>query len=82
LAVPAKSAVFGSGDRLLMHAAMINAYQIHSQEFDCVHEKAVVHPMAAVLPALFAWAEREGGISGAQLIRATANVMGTGVHPG
>src|SRR5215469_12467720 len=70
---PGESAVFGSGDRLpLVHAAMLNAYQIHSQEFDCVHEKAVVHPMAAVLPALFGWAEREGGISGAQLIRATA----------
>jgi aconitate decarboxylase len=50
----------------------MRSYQIHSQEFDCVHEKAVVHPMAAVLPALFGWAEREGGISGALLIRATA----------
>ena len=70
---PGESAVFGSGDRFpLVHAAMINAYQIHSQEFDCVHEKAVVHPMAAVLPALFGWAEREGGISGVQLVRATA----------
>jgi aconitate decarboxylase len=68
-----ESSVFGSGERLpLVHAAMLNAYQIHSQEFDCVHEKAVVHPMAAVLPALFGWAEREGGISGAQLIRAIA----------
>ena len=66
-----ESTVFGSGERLpLMHAAMLNAYQIHSQEFDCVHEDAVVHPMAAVLPALLGWAEREGGISGALLIRA------------
>src|SRR5205823_5582697 len=40
------------------------------QEFDCVHEAAVVHPMAAVLPALLGWAEREGGVSGALLIRA------------
>jgi len=68
-----ESAVFGSGERLpLMHAAMLNAYQIHSQEFDCVHERAVIHPMAAVLPALLGWAERQGGISGALLIRATA----------
>jgi aconitate decarboxylase len=67
-----ESTVFGSGERLpLMHTAMLNAYQIHSQEFDCVHEDAVVHPMAAVLPALLGWAEREGGISGALLIRAT-----------
>ena len=68
----AESTVFGSGERLpLMHAAMLNAYQIHAQEFDCVHERAVVHPMAAVLPALLGWAERDGGISGALLIRAT-----------
>src|SRR5499427_5831187 len=68
---PGESTVFGSGELLpLMHAAMLNAYQIHSQEFDCVHEDAVVHPMAAVLPALLGWAEREGGISGALLIRA------------
>jgi 2-methylcitrate dehydratase PrpD len=63
--------VTGSGERLpLVHAAMLNAYQIHGQEFDCVHEPAVVHPMAAVLPALLGWAEREGGVSGARLIRA------------
>jgi aconitate decarboxylase len=68
----AESTVFGSGERLpLIHAAMLNAYQIHAQEFDCVHERAVVHPMAAVLPALLGWAERDGGISGALLIRAT-----------
>ena len=39
-------------------AAMLNAYQIHNQEFDCVHEQAVVHAMAAILPALVAQAER------------------------
>src|SRR5438309_1440147 len=48
-----EATVLGSGERLpLMHAAMLNAYQIHGQEFDCVHEKTVVHPMAATLPAL------------------------------
>lgn len=39
-------------------AAMLNAYQIHNQEFDCVHERAVVHAMAAILPALVAHSER------------------------
>lgn len=29
-------------------AAFVNAFQIHAQEFDCVHERAVVHPMATV----------------------------------
>lgn len=40
-------------------AAMLNAYQIHNQEFDCVHEGAVVHPLATILPALMAQAERQ-----------------------
>jgi hypothetical protein len=80
---PGESTVFGSGERLpLMHAAMLNAYQIHSQEFDCLHENAVVHPMAAVLPVLLGWAEREGGVSGALLIRATAVAVDVAVALG
>jgi aconitate decarboxylase len=51
-------------------AALLNAYQVHNQEFDCVHEAAVVHPMATLLPALVAQAERQGHTSGAQLIEA------------
>jgi 2-methylcitrate dehydratase PrpD len=66
-----EATVLGGGERLpLAHAAMLNAYQIHGQEFDCVHEGAVVHPMAAVVPALLGWAERESGVSGARLLRA------------
>ncbi len=51
-------------------AAMGNAYQIHNSEFDCVHETAVVHPMAAVLAATLAHAERAGGVGGRELIAA------------
>src|SRR5437764_1327973 len=66
-----EATALGGGERLpLVHAAMLNAYQIHAQEFDCVHEAAVVHPMAASVPVLLGWAEREGGVSGARLIRA------------
>jgi 2-methylcitrate dehydratase PrpD len=68
---PPEATVFGGGERLpLTHAAMLNPYQIHGQEFDCVHEGAVVHPMPAALPVLLGWAEREGSVSGARLIRA------------
>ncbi len=35
-------------------AAFINGFQIHCQEFDCVHEPAVVHPMATILSAVMA----------------------------
>src|SRR5262252_1669694 len=80
---PGESTVFGSGERLpLMHAAMLNAYQIHAQEFDCVHERAVVHPMAAALPALLGWAERDGGVPGARLIRATVVAVDVAVTLG
>src|SRR6516165_11693478 len=37
----AEATVLGTGERLpLAHTAMLNAYQVHSQEFDCVHEAA------------------------------------------
>jgi aconitate decarboxylase len=39
-------------------AALRNAWQVHNQEFDCVHEGAVVHPLAVILGVLLAVAER------------------------
>lgn len=40
-------------------AAFVNAYQIHAQEFDCVHEAAVLHPLATILSALIADTARQ-----------------------
>jgi aconitate decarboxylase len=51
-------------------AAFMNAWQMHNQEYDCLHEGAVVHAMASVLPAALAVAEQCGGVSGAELITA------------
>ena len=48
-------------------AALINGYQIHNQEWDCVHEEAVVHPMAVILAALIAYGQKEN-VSGKQLV--------------
>lgn len=45
-------------------AAMVNGYLIHAQEFDCVHMPAVVHPMAVILSALVAAAERRASLEG------------------
>lgn len=53
-------------------AAFMNAWQMHNQEYDCLHEGAVVHAMASVLPAALAVAEQCGGVSGAELITAVA----------
>ena len=36
---------------------LINAYQINCLEFDCIHEGAVVHPMAAILSATLSHCE-------------------------
>lgn len=63
------------GDRLpAASAAFSNAYMIHNSEFDCIHEAAVVHPMAVLLPAAMADAERTGGVSGADFL--TALILG------
>ena len=39
-------------------AAFVNAFQMHCQEFDCLHEAAVAHVMTAVAAAAMAEAER------------------------
>jgi aconitate decarboxylase len=72
-----EATVWLTGEKLpAQQAAIINAYQIHCLEFDCVHEGAVLHPMATILSAVMAWAERERGkgrtISGRDLITALA----------
>ena len=73
--------VWGNGARLpAPAAASCNAYQTHCSEFDCVHEKAVVHAMTAVLAAAMAGAERQGGISGRDLLLAV--VLGVDVAAG
>jgi 2-methylcitrate dehydratase PrpD len=60
--------VWATGEWLPANAAAaINGYQIHNQEWDCVHELAVVHPMAVIMSALSAYGQREQ-VSGKQLI--------------
>lgn len=54
------------------YAAFVNAYQIHAQEFDCVHEPAVAHPLATVAAALLADADRAGPRRGDTLLTALA----------
>ncbi len=38
-------------------AAFVNGFQIHGQEYDCVHEPAVLHPLATTVAALKAQAD-------------------------
>ena len=55
-------------------AAFVNAFQIHAQEFDCVHEPAVVHPMATVGAVILSEADRASAegrpVSGEALLTA------------
>jgi 2-methylcitrate dehydratase PrpD len=53
-------------------AALVNAYQAHNSEYDCLHEAAVAHVMTVVLPVALAGAERMGDIDGKRLIEAVA----------
>lgn len=65
--------VFGRNTKLpAPSAAFVNGFQIHCQEYDCVHEPAVVHPMATIFAALSAEAERGEPVSGHDFMMAVA----------
>lgn len=51
-------------------AAFVNAFQIHGQEFDCVHEAAVLHPLSTLVAALLAELARGEPIGGTELLSA------------
>jgi 2-methylcitrate dehydratase PrpD len=63
-------------------AAFLNGFQVHCQEYDCLHEKAVLHAMATLLPATIAYAERMGGVSGRELIAAVVVGIDVAVNLG
>jgi aconitate decarboxylase len=74
-----EATVWVSGERLpAPAAAFVNAYQIHSLEYDCVNEDAVLHPMATIISAVLAYAERRSAqgrpINGRDFL--TAAVLG------
>lgn len=59
-------------------AVLLNAFQIHCQEFDCLHEGAVLHAMATLLPVLVAQVQTAAHrVSGQQFL--TAVVAGVDV---
>ncbi|MEQ8403705.1 MAG: MmgE/PrpD family protein [Oceanicaulis sp.] len=67
--------VFAGGGRLpVSAAAYMNGFQIHCQEYDCVHEPAVVHPMAVICAALTAEAEVTR-VSGAEFLAAMVGAV-------
>ncbi|MCS6947112.1 MAG: MmgE/PrpD family protein, partial [Steroidobacteraceae bacterium] len=68
--------IWGFGERVpLPTAAGLNAYLIHNQEWDCVHEPAVVHPMAVIVATLLAWCEAHAPVDGERLMRACSTAV-------
>lgn len=73
--------ILASGRRLpAPAAALANGFQIHNSEFDCVHEAAVVHPMAVLLGAMTAYADATGGVTGRDFLMAA--IVGVDVAAG
>ncbi len=71
-----EASVLVHGDRLpAHHAAMINGTMARAQDFDSVHEGAIVHLTAGSLPQCLAAAERKGGVAGHDFITAMALAM-------
>ena len=68
-----ESTVWVSGERLpAPSAAMMNSLLMHNQEFDCVHDLAVVHAFTSALPAALAVAQAKGIVTGRELLTAVA----------
>jgi 2-methylcitrate dehydratase PrpD len=68
-----QATVWGTRERVpATTAALRNGFQGHCQEYDCVHERAVLHPLTTTLPAAIAVAERQGGVTGRELLTAAA----------
>ncbi|MCB2106805.1 MAG: MmgE/PrpD family protein [Rhodobacteraceae bacterium] len=60
-----EATVWAQGTRLPgPSAALVNAYQIHCLEFDCVFERGVIHPMSSLMSALLSEAERQTTLTG------------------
>ncbi len=79
-----RGSMFGRAARSSTQAAaFVNAYQIHAQEFDCVHEAAVLHPFSATLGAMSAVCSTLPDVTGeefgASLVAAIDIAVGLGL---
>lgn len=75
--------VWGSGESLPWESAVLmNAYQVFNQEFDCIHDRAVIHAMACLLPACIGYAQAHGGVTGRDLITAVTLGLDVAIYVG
>lgn len=68
---PGVAGVIGRGSAGEGHAALVNGYLAHLQDYDDTHFPTVLHPSAPTWPAVLAAAERSGA-SGAETLAAFA----------
>ena len=66
-----RASVVGRGTTNEAHAALVNGYLAHLQDYDDTHFPTVLHPSAPIWPAVLAAAERTGA-SGAETLAAFA----------
>ena len=63
--------IWGTDELLAaISAGMANGYQVHCLEYACFHEAATVHSMSVIFPAVMAYADRLGKVSGKDIITA------------
>lgn len=80
---PYTATIWGSGYKVPWESAvLINAYQIFNQEFDSIHDRAVIHAMACLLPACIGYAEAHGGVNGRDLIAAITVGLDVAIYIG
>jgi 2-methylcitrate dehydratase PrpD len=70
---PPESGAIGYGTRgPAHHAALVNATLARALELDDVHERALVHSTATVVPVALAVAEQVGGVDGREFLTTVA----------
>lgn len=69
----AESLIWGTNVRIPAHEAVrINGAMSHALDYDDTHEKSYMHPSVITIPAVLALAEKVPGITGKDVIVATA----------
>lgn len=64
------------------HAALINGASAHAFQLDEIHIEATLHPGSLAVPAVFALAEAQGGVTGRELITAVVAGYEVGIRVG
>ena len=78
-----QSAVFGHpGLTSASHAALINGAAAHAFQLDEIHIESTLHPGSVAVPAVFALAQANGGVTGRELITAIVAGYEVGIRVG